>query len=308
LRVVVFAYHEIGYVCLEELLRFGADVLCLFTHQDEPGEKIWFRTPEELAVKEKIPIYTPGGLRDPSWARMIGSLKPDIIFSFYYRYMIPKEILEIPRIGAFNLHGSLLPRFRGRCPVNWVLIEGETETGLTLHYMLEKPDAGDIIAQRSIPIDFEDTAFTLFSKMAEEARILMKGILPCLEDGSFARISQAGLGSSSYFGGRKPEDGIIRWEKDAASIYNLTRATTHPYPGAFTYLDGHRLFIWKAHPEEGSWSFLPGTVISSRPFLVNTGKGVLRVLRVQLEGEEEMDGDVFAQTHAVENTLLGGNT
>jgi methionyl-tRNA formyltransferase len=308
LRAVVFAYHEIGYVCLEELIEFGADVPCLFTHEDDPDEEVWFRRPAELATKKGIPIYTPDSLKEQSWTTMISDMRPDVIFSFYYRNLIPVKILSIPSIGAFNLHGSLLPKFRGRCPVNWVLIEGESRTGLTLHYMVEKPDAGDIITQRPVDISFDDNAYTLFMKMAVEARLLMKEILPRINDKSFTGTPQADLGQSSYFGGRKPEDGLISWHKDAVSIYNLTRAVTHPYPGAFTFLDGKKFFIWKAYPLQEQSKSLPGSVISSKPLVINTNNGALRLLKVQLDGEDEMDGEVFAAHHHMENKILGGNT
>jgi methionyl-tRNA formyltransferase len=239
---------------------------------------------------------------------MISDMKPDVIFSFYYRNMIPMKILSIPTIGAFNLHGSLLPKFRGRCPVNWVLIEGESKTGLTLHFMVEKPDAGDIIAQRSVEISFDDNAYALFMKMSRESRVLMKEILPRILDGSFTRMPQADLGSSSYFGGRKPEDGLISWQKDAISLYNLTRAVTHPYPGAFTFLDGKKFFVWQAFPVENQTNNIPGSIVSTKPLIVRTGKGALKLLRVQLEGEDETDGDAFAASHDVENKILGGNT
>jgi len=307
LRAVVFAYHEIGYVCLEELIDFGVDVSCLFTHKDDPNEVLWFWRPAGLAEKKGIPIHTPDNLKEPAWATMISDMRPDVIFSFYYRNLIPMEILSIPAIGAFNLHGSLLPKFRGRCPVNWVLIEGEKKTGLTLHCMVEKPDAGDIVAQRQVEISFDDNAFTLFTKMVREARILMKEILPHIQDRSFPRIPQTDLGQSSYFGGRTPKDGLIAWQKEAVSIYNLIRATTHPYPGAFTYLDGRKLYIWKAYPEEGQTDHLPGSVISTNPLVVMSGNGTLKLLRVQLEGENEMNGEAFAATHNIDKKNLGGN-
>ncbi len=308
MRAAVFAYHEIGYVCLEELISFGAEVSCLFTHVDDPNEEVWFRNPAELAEQKGIPIYTPDNLKKPSWVAIISDMKPDVIFSFYYRNMIPVEILSLPTIGAFNLHGSLLPKFRGRCPVNWVLIEGEKRTGLTLHYMVEKPDAGDIIAQRPVDISFDDTAYTLFMKMAGEAKTLMKEILPRIRNRSFTRTPQSGLGPSSYFGGRKPEDGLISWQKEAISIYNLTRAVTHPYPGAFTFLDGKKFSVWKAYPLQDQVNALPGFVVSTKPLIVNTGKGTLKLITVQLEGEDEIDGEVFAANHTIENKILGGNT
>lgn len=303
MKAVVFAYHEIGYVCLEELIDYGAEIMCLFTHKDNPYEEIWFRRPIELAEKYSIPVYTPENLKDDSWSKLIRPFEPDVIFSFYYRNMIPVNIIEIPKIGAFNMHGSLLPKYRGRVPVNWVLIKGEKKTGVTLHFMVEKPDAGDIIGQKEVEIDFEDTAKTLLLKLALAARELLREVLPLIEKNTFKRIPQTG--ESSYFGGRKPEDGIINWEEDAISIYNLIRAVTHPYPGAFTFLDGKKLFIWWAKPIEGETNARPGCVISKDPLVVSTGKNMLRLITVQLEGEKEMDGGEFATVHDLENKILG---
>ena len=150
MKAVVLAYHEIGYVCLEALLASRISVLALFTHKDDPEEEIWFRTPRALAEENGIPVFDPESLADPAWAARIRAYAPDYLFSFYYRHMLPKEILDIPKIAPLNLHGSLLPKFRGRCPVNWVLIEGEQRTGVTLHVMEVKPDAGDIVAQREV--------------------------------------------------------------------------------------------------------------------------------------------------------------
>ncbi len=305
MNALVFGYQEIGYVCLEELLNYGVHVSGLFTHEDDPGEEIWFRRPVSLALEHNIPVYTPAALKDEKWIQLIEGTAPDFIFSFYYRSMIPKRILDIPHVAALNLHGSLLPKFRGRAPVNWVLVNGEKETGVTLHEMVEKPDAGDIIAQKKIEITFEDDVYTLYMKMTEAARQLMKEILPKLSDGSFVRVPQTG--TSSYFGGRKPEDGLITWQKDALSLYNLTRAVTHPYPGAFTYLGRKKVFIWKSFPENNLHDAAPGRILSSRPLKVATGEGTLTLLRVQLEGEREMDGEEFASIHNMKNEILGGD-
>lgn len=306
MKAVVFAYQEIGYVCLEELLNAGVDVACLFTHDDDPSEEIWFRRPVQIAGERGIPVRTPEDVNGPQWPEMIGRMAPDIIFSFYYRKMIPKAILDIPPLGAFNLHGSLLPRYRGRCPVNWVIIAGERQTGVTLHYMVEKPDAGDIVAQKKVAIDFEDDVASVYAKMVDAARGLMRETVPRIMAGSFERTPQTG--QSSYFGGRKPEDGLIDWQKDALSIYNLTRAVTHPYPGAYTYLDGRKLFIWKATPQDNTKGSPAGSVISSDPFIVNAAEGSLKLISVQLEGELEMDAAAFSASHELKNKLLGGHS
>lgn len=304
MKAVVFAYHEIGSACLETLLESRIEVAALYTHSDDPGEEIWFRTPAALAREHHIPVFEDADLHDPAVIQRVRSFGPDYLFSFYYRNMLPKEVLGIPKVAAMNLHGSLLPRFRGRCPVNWVLIEGEKKTGVTLHIMEVKPDAGDIIAQQEVPISFEDTAHSLALKLVGASKLLMERMLPVLESGLFERKPQEG--ASSYYGGRRPEDGIIDWSKRAEEIYNLTRAVTHPYPGAFTFLDGKKLFIWKALPETGTTGSAPGAVVSAKPLRVQTGDGLLRILSLQLDGSDETAAETFVAIHDIENKLLGG--
>jgi methionyl-tRNA formyltransferase len=304
-RAAVFAYQEIGFVCLEALLEAGIEVACLFTHEDDPDEEVWFRTPATLAKRHEVPVFTPDNIKEEKWTHTIRDLRPDVIFSFYYRKMIPNSILEIPPIGAFNLHGSLLPQYRGRCPVNWVIIAGEARTGVTLHYMVEKPDAGDIVAQKEVAIEFDDDVLSVYRKLVNAAGDLMREILPKIQGGTFTRSAQ--MGPSSYFGGRKPEDGRIDWNQDAVAIYNLTRAVTHPYPGAFTYLDGRKLFIWKAYPVESSADAPAGTILSEDPLLVRAASGALKLISVQIEGESETDAGGLALSHSLKNTILGGH-
>jgi methionyl-tRNA formyltransferase len=308
LKAAIFAYHEIGYVCMEEVLASGMEVCCLFTHKDDPEEHIWFRRPFEIALERAIPVYTPERLRDSSWTELLKKLSPDYILSFYYRYMIPQEIINTAKIAPLNLHGSLLPKFRGRCPVNWVLVKGEKKTGVTLHVMEVKPDAGDIIAQREVEIGFEDTAHTLFLKLASAARLLMRDTLPELLSGKFQRVPQTGV--SSYFGGRRPEDGLIDWNTDAVTIYNLIRAVTHPYPGAFTYLEGKKFFIWRAEPQSVGQSAVSGTILSTSPLLVATSQGALRLVSVQIDREPETEAEAFVRSfepaHNLEGKCLGG--
>jgi methionyl-tRNA formyltransferase len=303
-KAAVFGYHEIGYVCLEEVLASGMEVACLFTHKDDPGEEIWFRKPVELALEQSIPVYDPETLRDGKWTDLLVSLAPDFIFSFYYRYMIPQAILDTARVAPLNLHGSLLPKFRGRCPVNWVLIEGEKKSGVTLHVMEAKPDAGDIVAQKEVEITFDDTAHSLFLKLADAARLLMRDALPQLLSGNFPRVAQTG--TSSYFGGRSPEDGLIDWSNNALAVYNLIRAVTHPYPGAFTFFEGKKLFIWKAEPLEVAHTAPSGTFISTNPLLVAARPGALRLISVQLNGEPEISAEAFVKAHHLEGKRLGG--
>lgn len=231
-RAVVFAYHNVGVRCLSVLLAQGVEVALLVTHPDNPSENVWFGSVAELAALHAIPTITPEDPNDPAIVAQIAQLAPDFIFSFYYRQMLKAPLLAIPPGGAWNMHGSLLPKYRGRVPVNWAVLHGERQTGATLHRMLDKPDAGEILAQQTVPILPDDTAHDVFQKVTVAAEMALDAVLPGLLSG--AAVAQAqNLASGSYFGGRKPEDGRIDWQQDAARIHNLVRAVAPPYPGAF---------------------------------------------------------------------------
>jgi len=288
-KIVVCAYHNVGYRCLEELLRQGAEVALVFTHEDSPTEEIWFASVRELTEQNGIP-YVTSDINEPANVARLREIAPDFILSFYYRNMIRPAVLEIPRRGALNLHGSYLPRYRGRVPVNWAVINGETETGATLHYMVEKPDAGDIVDRERVEIAFTDTAFDVFTKVTDAAVRVIARAWPLLRNGNAPRIPMD-LKAGSYFGGRNPADGQIDWSRSAVQIYNLIRGVTHPYPGAFTYLDGRKVVIWQAWPVEGSGD--QGRVVSTEPLLVGTGEGLLEIRSLQVEGEEEISATAF---------------
>jgi len=293
LKTVVFAYHNMGLVGLEALKRHGFEIAAVFTHEDDLRENVWFGSVREWAKKEGIETYTPDEINRPRWIEKLAMMKPDALFSFYYRKMICREILEIPRVGAFNLHGSLLPAYRGRCPVNWVIINGETRTGVTLHVMVEKPDAGDIVGQKPVDIAPTDTAKTLYDKLCGAAAGLLDDVLPLIKQESFPRRKQD-LQRGSYFGGRRPEDGRIDWGKTAREIYNLIRGVTEPYPGAFALLDdATKVIIWMAEPAEGDESAKAGElVLKNKEVLVQTGKDAIRLLDIDIVGRRLKDGQI----------------
>jgi len=285
LRTVVFAYHEMGIVGLEALRRNNFEIVAVFSHEDDPDENRWFPSVGDWAKKQGIPLYLPPQVNTPLWYERILSLKPEVIFSFYYRKLLKREILQLPPLGAFNLHGSYLPYYRGRCPVNWVIINGERETGVTLHRMVEEPDAGDIVGQRRVPIDFYDTAFSLYKKLCCEAASLLDEFLPLIKEGRIVTRPQD-LEKGSYYGGRRPEDGRIDWQKSALSIYNLIRAVTHPYPGAFTFLGGEKVMVWWAYPEEEDIPAEAGTVLVEKGMAyVATGSGRIRLAEIEIAGK-----------------------
>ena len=234
---VVFAYHDVGARCLETLLSHGVNVPLVVTHEDDPRENIWFESVAALARLHAIPTVTPAHPNTAEFTRLIASLRPDFLFSFYYRQMLGQALLDIPRLGALNMHGSLLPKYRGRAPVNWAVIRGERETGATLHYMVAKPDAGDIVDSQSVPIFPDDAAVDVFRKVTDAAQFVLARSLPRLIDGTALRIAQ-NHAQATYFGGRKPEDGRIDWSRSATEIHNLVRGVAPPYPGAFTSIGG----------------------------------------------------------------------
>jgi len=296
--IVVLAYHNVGYRCLEELIRQDAEVSLVFTHDDSPSEEIWFASVRELALKHGIPVVTSDiNLREN--VTLVRELAPDLLLSFYYRSMINQEVLAVPRLGALNVHGSYLPKYRGRVPVNWAVINGESETGATLHYMVEKPDAGDIVDQEKVAIDFTDTALDVFNKVTEAAVSVLSRSLPLLLSGEAPRIPMD-LSRGSYFGGRRPADGLIDWQRSAVEIYNLIRGVTHPYPGAFTHLEQRKVVIWSAVPAQGAAE--PGRIVSVDPLLVGTGEGLLEIRSLQEEEKAEQQAVAFAR----ETALTGG--
>lgn len=254
MRAVVFAYHNVGVRCLQVLLARGVDVALVVTHQDNPAETIWFASVAELCREHGIPFVTPDSPDTPELLAQMQALQPDFLFSFYYRHMLPVALLAIPKHGAYNMHGSLLPKYRGRVPVNWAVLHGETETGATLHEMVAKPDAGAIVAQVAVPILPDDTAFEVFGKVTVAAEQALWNVLPEMLAGRTPRLPNE-LAKGSYFGGRKPEDGRIDWSQPAQAVYNLHRAVAPPYPGAWTTLGEQKLVIGKARlaviPQQG---------------------------------------------------------
>jgi methionyl-tRNA formyltransferase len=257
-RAVVFAYHNVGVRCLKVLLAGGVDVALVITHQDSASENIWFESVIQVCELEGIPYITPESGKSPDLLAAVQAAQPDLMFSFYFRHMLPQAILDVA--PAYNMHGSLLPAYRGRAPTNWAVLHGEVETGATLHEMTAKPDAGAIVAQQAVPILPDDTAFEVFGKVTVAAELALYRVLPDLLAGTAPRTPND-LTKGGYFGGRTPEDGRIDWSKPAQEVYNLHRAVAPPYPGAFTDVNTtagpQRYVIERARLHHGSLPGLP---------------------------------------------------
>jgi methionyl-tRNA formyltransferase len=286
MRAVVFAYHNVGYRCLSVLLAHGLEVALVITHEDNPSERIWFESVEALAREHGLPVAKPSDPNADSFVARISALKPDLLFSFYYRSMLGPALLGIAPAGALNMHGSLLPRYRGRVPVNWAVIKGERETGATLHHMVEKPDAGDIVAQQAVPILPDDTAFDVFTKVTVAAELALDRVFPALLAGTAPRMPQD-LSKGSYFGGRKPEDGRIDWHAGALEVHNLVRGVAPPYPGAFSDVGGKHVRVLRSQlcAEPPLRIGFPALYCAGGRCYAECGDGrTLRILSMEVDG------------------------
>ncbi|PLP88731.1 bifunctional UDP-glucuronic acid oxidase/UDP-4-amino-4-deoxy-L-arabinose formyltransferase [Pseudomonas sp. FFUP_PS_473] len=273
-NAVVFAYHDIGCAGIEALLDAGIEIAAVFTHADDPKENIFYGSVAQLCARKGIAVHAPEDVNHPLWIERIAKLNPDYLFSFYYRNLLAEPLLAVARKGAFNLHGSLLPTYRGRAPANWVLVNGEKETGVTLHRMVKRADAGAIVAQQRVAIERSDTALTLHGKLREAASSLLRDTLPQLIQGKINETAQD-ESKATVFGRRTAVDGKLLWDKPAETLFNLVRAVTQPYPGAFCAVGEHKLIVWSAEVVKGNEGQAPGRVISIDPLRIACGEDLL---------------------------------
>jgi len=284
---VVFGYGDVGIRCTATLLAQGVDVKLVASHADDPNETQWYGSLARFAAERDLPLHLSDDASDPRLLEQLHAIRPDYLFSFYYRRMIPVALLECATRGALNMHGSLLPQFRGRAPVNWAVVMGATETGASLHYMTAKPDAGRLVDQMAVPMLPDDTAYDVFRKVCCAAEFVLHRALPRIVAGTAPGIEQD-LRAGRYFGARRPEDGEIDWSQSAATVHNLVRAVAPPFPAARTVIAGQPARIFRtlasrvAPPAgEGALLFARG----DRLFARCTDGSVLRLLEIELGGQ-----------------------
>ena len=293
-RAVVFAYHEVGVRCLRVLLNAGVEVPLVVTHRDGADENIWFESVAQHARWHGLEIATPDNPNTPGFVAQVRAARPDFIFSFYYRHMLGADLLAVPAHGAYNMHGSLLPKYRGRVPINWAVLNGERETGASLHAMTAKPDAGGIVDAQAVPILQDDTAGEVFRKVCVAAEITLHRALPALRAGT-ALLRQQDLTQGSYFGRRTAADGAIDWRLGVAAVHNLVRAVAPPYPGAVAQAAGMQLRVWRTLPTRSQHAAQPelrwvdGEVVAQCP------EGALRLLEFELDGKVRNAAEFLAR-------------
>jgi len=309
-RVLFFGYSEVGYATLELLLARGVTIAGVFTHQDDGHETQWFRSVPKLAAHHHLPVFTPDSFKELIWEERIRALQPDLILSMYYRNMIPTRLLNLAPLGAFNMHGSYLPRYRGRAPLNWAIINGENHTGVSLHVMVKEADAGDLVDQEKIPIGPEETAAAILPRLREAAVRVLGRQLDGLLAGHAPRTPQ-NHALATYFGKRTPEDGRIDWTKSAREIFNLVRALSRPFPGAFADVISNgktsRLLVWQAHPGAfTSTTTSPGQIVSLQPLTIGCGnREIIEVNEFEWVTNEVPHKNVAAPTLQAGDNLRG---
>ncbi len=269
---VALAYGHFGCAGITALLRSGAYLPLVLSHADQGDDNRWWPSVERLCHRHGIPVLldqaiAPGGA---AFARL-RDLAPDHLFSFYYKNLIGAEALSLARHGAFNLHGSLLPAYRGRAPINWQLVHGARRSGLTLHEMVVRADAGRIISQAAVEVDPDQDAYGLTQQLLAAAPAFLAQALAAIFAGR-TRPRAQDLGQGSVFPGRRPEDGRIDWRQSARRIHDLVRAVAPPWPGAFTYHGAERLLVnaTRVAREAGALA-PPGTVLADRTISCGAG-------------------------------------
>jgi len=298
------AYHEIGCHTLEVLTELGIEIACVYTHVDDPDEDTWFRSATDVAGTLGLSVRHADPCGEPE-RRYLERLAPEALISAYWRDLLPDAVLSLAPI-AVNLHGSLLPRYRGRAPVNWQILHGEREGGVSLHHMVAGADAGDLIDQEPVPIGDDDTPLDVYRRLVPAAgRVLCRSIRPLLA-GTAPRWRQL-ASNATMFGRRCPADGLIDFRHAAADVRNLVRAVTTPYPGAFTHLGRRTLTVWRADldPAAHTWPDPAGRVHTAPDgvYVVCGDRRRVRLTEVELDDRR---GDPRAFRHALAHgTILG---
>lgn len=297
MRVVFMGTPDFATGTLEEIIKAGHEVAGVVTQPDKPKGrgKVLMPTPvKEVAVKYGIPVFQPKKVREPEFVETLRSLQPEVIVVAAFGQIITKEILEMPKHGCINVHASLLPAYRGAAPIQWAVVNGEKESGVTIMQMDEGLDTGDMIDKVVVPVTAEETGGSLFEKLSLAGAKLCVKVLEDLEKGTAVREKQPEESTTPYAKMMDKHMGEINWEKSAKEIEQLIRGL-NPWPSAFTFLRGKVLKVWKAEVSEENTQKMPGeiTEVTKDCIFVQTGQGILGLKELQLEGKKRMDAAAF---------------
>ena len=303
MRVIFMGTPDFATGTLEEIVLAGHEVVGVVTQPDKPkgrGKNLMPTPVKEVAMKYNLPVYQPKKVREPEFVEVLRDLKPDVMVVAAFGQIISKEILEMPKYGCINVHASLLPAYRGAAPIQWAVINGDKESGVTIMQMDEGIDTGDMIEKVVVPIAEDETGGSLFDKLSQAGAKLCVKVLQDLGDGKAVREKQPEESTTPYARMIDKKMGAIDWEKPAKEIEQLIRGL-NPWPSAYTRLQGKTLKIWKAevlleHSQEA-----PGqiTEVTKDSIVVQTGQGRLKILELQLEGKKRMDAASFLRGYAL---------
>lgn len=308
MKIVFMGTPDFSVNALENIVKAGHDVVGVITQPDKPkgrGGKMQYTPVKEKALELGLDVYQPQRVKEPEFIEKLKEMNPDAIVVIAFGQILPKEILDMPKYGCINVHASLLPKYRGAAPIQWAVIDGEKETGVTTMYMNEGLDTGDIIDKVVVPIDKKETGGSLFDKLAIEGGKLILKTLIELENGTAVRIPQDDS-KSNYAGMINKQLGKIDFNKSANEIERLIRGL-NPWPSAYTKMDGKTLKIWDADVDDSENDSAPGTINEvGKDFIrVATGKGSLKILELQLEGKKRMKTRDFLNGAKIPDRMEG---
>ena len=303
MRIVFMGTPDFSVPALEALVEGGHEVVAAITQPDKPkgrGKAVLMTPVKEKAMELGIPVYQPVKVREPEFVEKLRQMEPDAIVVVAFGQILPKSILEIPRYGCVNIHASLLPKYRGAAPIQWAVIDGERESGVTTMFMNEGLDTGDMLEKEAVTLDPKETGGSLHDKLSAIGGRPILSTLKGLEDGTLKGTPQTDEGTC-YAKMLKKSLGDIDWTMDAAAIERLIRGL-NPWPSAYTCLHGKTLKIWDGDVLEREYGVEPGTVaeVAKDRLVVQTGQGSLAIRSLQLEGKKRMDAGDFLRGYAVE--------
>lgn len=309
MKVVFMGTPDFAVGILEKILEAGYEVAAVVTQPDKPkgrGKAVQFPPVKECAVRHDISVYQPVRIRNQECAEVMKRFGADLIVVAAFGQILPKEILDMPRFGCINVHASLLPKYRGAAPIQWALIEGEKETGVTIMKMDTGLDTGDMIKKTVVPIEREETGGSLFEKLKLAGGELCVNVMQEIEEG-MAGFEKQNESYATYAKRLDKKTGHIMWNLEAEYIERLVRGL-NPWPSAFTYLDGKTLKIWQAEvvTERADGEFGTITEVTKDRIYVKTGKGLLAIKELQLEGKKRMSAEAFLRGFSIRTgTVLG---